>query len=69
VGRGVTVDLHGRAEKLKLGSSEKDVEEQLPSVLEWFYVHRWWAALYASLVGVIGMILTFKDWWSGADKR
>ena len=69
VGRGVTVDLHGRAEKLKLGSSERDLKEQLPSVLEWFYVHPWWAALYGFLVAVIGLILAFKDWWSGADKR
>jgi hypothetical protein len=69
VSRGITVDLHGRAEKLMLGSSERDLKEQLPSVLEWLYVHRWWAALYSFLVGVIGMILIFKDWWSGADKR
>jgi len=61
VGRGVTVDLHGRAEKLMLGSSEKDVEEQLPSVLEWLYVHPWWVALYAFLAVVGGAILKYAN--------
>lgn len=69
VGRGITVDLHGRAERLMLGASERDMKEQLPSVLEWLYAHPWWAALYAFLVGVISLILKSIEWLGGADKR
>lgn len=68
VGRGVTVDLHGRAEKLMLGASQGDLKEQRPYFYEWYLVHRWWAALHIIVAGVISRIIAFRDWWGGADK-
>jgi len=69
VGQGVTVDLHGRAEKLMTGASEKDLKEQLPSELEWLYADPWLAVLYIVLVGVVGLILKVIGWWTGPNKK
>jgi hypothetical protein len=69
VGQGVTVDLRGRAEKLRIGASEKDLKEQLPSVLEWLYANPWLAVLYAVAYGVVSLLLNFVGWWGGKDKK
>jgi hypothetical protein len=69
VGQGIDIDLHGRAEKLMLGASEKDMKDQLPSALQWLMANPWWAALYTALIAVIALILKFIKWWSGSDKQ
>jgi hypothetical protein len=69
VGRGIAVDLHGRAEKLMTGASEKDMKDQRPTVLEWLRANPRLAVLYTALVLVIGLILKFIDWWSGSERQ
>jgi hypothetical protein len=69
VGRGIDIDLHGRAEKLKTGASEKDMKDQRPTVLEWLRANPRLAVLYAALVLVIGLILQMINWWSGSGRQ
>lgn len=69
VGQGITIDLHGRASKLSVGASEKDMEDQLPSVLQWLIANPLLGAIYLALVTVVGLILKFTKWWSGSGEQ